>query len=499
MKTKRVRIEKNEPAVSIPEDAEQDEKVEAAEDSPMARQRYGERATVDRRRKPKRNRKRRNDSSCSDRGRMKKVIGGWDETGTSYRRRVRSPGRFTLLRTISLTDGVSAVVGRLKGQTKTVVQSVIFNKARFKSKGAASKWLKENPRVSQTKKTVWMECACDWLPLSGEAQPFVIHATFNDLPYSKKDKALGILAKDQKPVIDFRFGTDRFEGFFGFRQPTATAKQVLNLEDMPLQLRQEGPGFWLDKDDAVEISKSKGKSEKFALYRKTFTLDRGEWRLNYATPNMLSISIEGQVLKGDVDFIHTDALGWMMVTGLGKSAIGDANSWVRSDYPWVVAPNGIEHEVIDVAEELGKTLTTYNVVKSDNESRYTLGVVYPAHKLDAHKDFATTATVEKACWGFLANAKGVGLYHKDGTDGAGQPVESYIYRGPDWTFQQKDENGVVKSEQIVKAGDWLMGVVWSEKAWDDVKSGRITGYSLQGWAKRQLRSLESSLIEAASS
>jgi hypothetical protein len=38
-----------------------------------------------------------------------------DETGESYRLRQREPGKFTALRTKTLTGGVKAVVGRLKG------------------------------------------------------------------------------------------------------------------------------------------------------------------------------------------------------------------------------------------------------------------------------------------------------------------------------------------------------------------------------------------------
>lgn len=120
------------------------------------------------------------------------------------------------------------------------------------------------------------------------------------------------------------------------------------------------------------------------------------------------------------------------------------------------------------------------LLKSVDERRYTLTMGYPANApdvavaRDGHLDFANEAEVEKAAWGFIASPE-VGLYHADGTEGAGRIVESYVYRGPDW-----DVDG-----QVVKAGDWLIGTVWDEPAWNLIKSGEIRGTSMQGTAARR--------------
>lgn len=127
------------------------------------------------------------------------------------------------------------------------------------------------------------------------------------------------------------------------------------------------------------------------------------------------------------------------------------------------------------------------IVKSEEEQRYTLTVAYPANKpdvavaQDGHRDFASLAAVEKAAWDYLRKSPKVGLWHRDGTDGSGQVVESYIYRGPDWTINAPDE-----SQQIIKSGDWLMGIVWDEPTWALVKSGMIRGVSPQGRARRRI-------------
>ena len=126
------------------------------------------------------------------------------------------------------------------------------------------------------------------------------------------------------------------------------------------------------------------------------------------------------------------------------------------------------------------------VVKSQEEQRYTLTCAYPANKpdvgtaQDGFRDFAGAAAVEKAAWSYLRKSPNVGLWHQGGTDGSGEVCESYIYRGPDWTIQASDG-----SEQVIKSGDWLMGIIWSEDSWPLVKQGLIGGVSPQGRAKRR--------------
>lgn len=125
------------------------------------------------------------------------------------------------------------------------------------------------------------------------------------------------------------------------------------------------------------------------------------------------------------------------------------------------------------------------VVKSDEEIRYTLTVAYPADSPDVAKardgfqDFASAAAVEKAAWSFMDHRE-IGGFHQDGTEGAGKLVESYIYRGPDWPVEAADG-----STQVIKSGDWLIGVIWTPEAWNDFKTGEATGVSMQGGAVRK--------------
>jgi len=121
------------------------------------------------------------------------------------------------------------------------------------------------------------------------------------------------------------------------------------------------------------------------------------------------------------------------------------------------------------------------VIKSISERKYTLSVGYAAFSSDVaiardgHLDFANDEEIEKAAWDYLSSGAEVGMVHAEGTEGSGRIVESYIYRGPDW-----DVDG-----QVIKAGDWLIGTIWSDDAWDRIKSGEINGTSMQGSAKRR--------------
>lgn len=116
--------------------------------------------------------------------------------------------------------------------------------------------------------------------------------------------------------------------------------------------------------------------------------------------------------------------------------------------------------------------------------RYVLGIAHQAgpdpriqRGADGGRDFFSAEELEKAAWNFLAKGREIGLFHgPESTVGAADVVESYVYRGPDWDLG----NGTV-----VHKGDWLIGAVLDEPAWDLYKSGRITGWSIQGAARRR--------------
>jgi Putative phage serine protease XkdF len=164
----------------------------------------------------------------------------------------------------------------------------------------------------------------------------------------------------------------------------------------------------------------------------------------------------------------------------------------------ITVENGSERVVIDPSEPGGAAKSPAEheqwdgrslagpVIKADAAKRFTLSVGYPAYKadvavaLDGHRDFAGEQATEEACWEFMKSQQ-VGLYHQDGTEGVGTIVENYVYRNPDpWVLKAADG-----SEQVIKAGDWLIGIIWDQAAWDLIQKGEINGTSMQGKARRR--------------
>jgi hypothetical protein len=121
------------------------------------------------------------------------------------------------------------------------------------------------------------------------------------------------------------------------------------------------------------------------------------------------------------------------------------------------------------------------------EQRYLLTVAHQAGRddrivkgKDGRRDYFTPDELEKAAFSFIPGGAQVGLFHIDGTVGRAEVVESYIYRGPDWEIAAVDG-----TTQIVKSGDWLVGMICDPIAWDLYKTGRVSGVSIQGRGKRR--------------
>jgi hypothetical protein len=131
-----------------------------------------------------------------------------------------------------------------------------------------------------------------------------------------------------------------------------------------------------------------------------------------------------------------------------------------------------KHEVLPDPMLTGRR---FRVVMAEAEKQFALGVVYGADdEPDAHGDTMTADEVERAAWSAVAKGLKVGLEHEDGTTGVGVLVESYIWPAAETKI----------GDQVVHPGDWLAGAVFDEPTWDKIKSGELTGWSLQGWARR---------------
>ena len=108
-----------------------------------------------------------------------------------------------------------------------------------------------------------------------------------------------------------------------------------------------------------------------------------------------------------------------------------------------------------------------------------------AKAVDGFRDAISPDALEETAWEWMRKSRRIGLLHGDlfgrgSGEGHAEPVESYIYRGPDWTI-----TGANGQQQLVKAGDWLLGLVYDAETWPLVKAGLIDGLSPQGSARRR--------------
>ena len=130
------------------------------------------------------------------------------------------------------------------------------------------------------------------------------------------------------------------------------------------------------------------------------------------------------------------------------------------------------------------------VLKANEENRFLLLVAYSPNKMplrgaDGFIDVVSPEVLEKACWRFMDNGAKMGMNHQPGGENSARVVENYIHRGPDWVTKGPDG-----SEQVIKAGDWVVGVICDQHTWALYKSGLIGGASPQGGAGRKPASSE---------
>lgn len=101
--------------------------------------------------------------------------------------------------------------------------------------------------------------------------------------------------------------------------------------------------------------------------------------------------------------------------------------------------------------------------------RIVYGEVLAPDAVDAQGDRVRAGEIEDAAHRFLARGGVVGAMHAP-APGVGRVVESFVARENDPDFTP---------------GAWVLGVQLSEQAWQSVRSGAWTGFSIGGRATRR--------------
>lgn len=136
-----------------------------------------------------------------------------------------------------------------------------------------------------------------------------------------------------------------------------------------------------------------------------------------------------------------------------------------------------------VSKEVG-----YNLIsKSIEEKRFTLAPMYVPNTLDAQGEWTDPEELQGAVWEYVKRGdRGIRLQHNRDIN-AGEWVECMQIPYP-MTVPMYKADGVV-SELTYPAGTVFLGVIWEPWAWDLVKQGKLSGYSIGGRTERILADL----------
>ncbi|KAB2460780.1 hypothetical protein F8160_00130 [Bacillus sp. CH126_4D] len=116
----------------------------------------------------------------------------------------------------------------------------------------------------------------------------------------------------------------------------------------------------------------------------------------------------------------------------------------------------------------------------DEDQKLVYGIVYSPGSAedssthDAHGDFMTAEDIEKSAHNFIAKYRNIDAQH-DFNAGAGEVVESYV----------APVDMEINGETITK-GTWVLVTKATDEIWEDIKDGKMTGYSLAGVAETEV-------------
>ena len=153
-------------------------------------------------------------------------------------------------------------------------------------------------------------------------------------------------------------------------------------------------------------------------------------------------------------------------------------------YKRIVQPNNVAASMVlenaqetkDVTEAMGvkkfeEEILVVPMLKKDEE-RIVYGVVYEPDSTDAQGDAASAREIKKAAYRFMEEAQVFKVNHQ----GSNVPVKILENFLAPTTFSV--------GKKKIKKGSWVLVTrVLDDNVWEDIKSGKLTGYSMAGYAR----------------
>jgi hypothetical protein len=113
----------------------------------------------------------------------------------------------------------------------------------------------------------------------------------------------------------------------------------------------------------------------------------------------------------------------------------------------------------------------------DREQQKAWAPVLIPNETDKQGDVIPADEIEKAAHEFLSEFRNIDTDH-DLLSGKGSPIESWTLK-TESTFTRPDGG----ESREYPAGTWMLGVKFADEAWQRVKSGDLTGFSIYGEAE----------------
>lgn len=131
--------------------------------------------------------------------------------------------------------------------------------------------------------------------------------------------------------------------------------------------------------------------------------------------------------------------------------------------------------------DIEKSLDMELLHKANEEHRFTLGPWYIPNQYDAHGEWTDAEELQKALWDYVQTGdRGIRLQHNKDLV-AGEWLEAMSFPVPVTIGMTKD---ATTKQVTYPAGTVFLGVQWKPWAWEMVKAGKITGFSIGGAAAR---------------
>jgi hypothetical protein len=176
---------------------------------------------------------------------------------------------------------------------------------------------------------------------------------------------------------------------------------------------------------------------------------------------------------------------------LGKKVHGDTDQRVAARLVKAIDSRmwAGETEVLKRAGVATTTTREVRIVKDlagAEDQRFVLGVVMEPDVVDAHGEYASAETIQKACYEWIESYGILGLQHQTVVNDKVKLLENYIAL-----------NDITIGDEVIKKGSWVMAVRYlDDDLWQAVKSGEISGFSIGGYARR-VPVAEGTEVEAA--